>query len=344
MTSGLVASGFEVVAAVDSWAVAIETHRRNFDHPVLQSDITELDADTLFAEIDGDAKGAVDLVVGGPPCQGFSIQRIGPDHDERNHLVLEFARLAVDLAPRYVLMENVKGLLGRRGAPLLRECIRLLAEGGYEARIDVVDAAEFGVPQRRQRAILSSWRIGQAPLEQPSANSPTVPTTVWDAIADLPRPPKSAHMASDPLHVESRMSTLNRQRLALIPAGGGFEDLPPHMRADCHRNGAAKIGHRNVYGRLAPDEPAATITARFDSFTRGKFAHPFEDRNITLREGARLQTFPDDFDFSGNREEIAAQIGNAVPPQLAAFMAHAVAHRVRGEPRLCGSGQQSLFQ
>lgn len=343
MTSGLVARGFEVVGAVDSWDVAIGSHRRNFDHPVIQSDIAELDAATLLAELDVDPAMVIDLVVGGPPCQGFSIQRIGPDHDERNHLVLEFARLTMDLAPRYVLMENVKGLLGRRGAPLLRECLRLLAEGGYEASVDVVDAADFGVPQRRLRAILSSWRNGEAPLERPSAIPPTTHSTVWDAIGDLPRPPSTGHMSPDPLHVESRMSKLNKQRLALIPAGGGFEDLPPHMRVACHRNGAAKIGHRNVYGRLAPDKPAATITARFDSFTRGKFAHPFEDRNITLREGARLQTFPDDFEFIGNREQVAAQIGNAVPPQLAAVLADSVARRIRGLPRPYCSGQQNLF-
>ena len=113
------------------------------------------------------------------------------------------------------------------------------------------------------------------------------------------------------------MSDLNLQRLRLIPPGGGFEDLPVAMRVNAHKNGAERIGHRNVYGRLAPDRPAGTITARFDSFTRGKFAHPFEDRNITLREGARLQTFDDDFVFLGTREEIAALIGNAIPPLLA---------------------------
>jgi DNA (cytosine-5)-methyltransferase 1 len=89
------------------------------------------------------------------------------------------------------------------------------------------------------------------------------------------------------------------------------------LRVNCHKAGAAKIGHRGVYGRLHPDRPAGTITARFDSFTRGRFAHPYENRNITLREGARLQTFPDTFRFTGNREDVAALIGNAVPPLLA---------------------------
>ncbi len=102
-----------------------------------------------------------------------------------------------------------------------------------------------------------------------------------------------------------------------------MENLPVHLRVDCHKAGAEKIGHRYVYGRLAADRPAGTITARFDSFTRGKFAHPLQDRNITLREGARLQTFPDGFGFKGNQEDIACQIGNAVPPVLAEALARA---------------------
>ncbi len=139
-----------------------------------------------------------------------------------------------------------------------------------------------------------------------------------DAIGDLPSPAaRNAANAADPLHRETKLSDLNLRRLRLIPPGGGMQDLPVAMRVRCHKKGADAIGHRYVYGRLAPDRPANTITARFDSFTRGRFAHPFAHRNITLREGARLQTFPDQFRFCGNQEEIAAQIGNAVPPLLA---------------------------
>lgn len=104
-----------------------------------------------------------------------------------------------------------------------------------------------------------------------------------------------------------------------------MQDLPDELKVNCHKVGADKIGHRYVYGRLAPDRPAATITARFDSFTRGKFGHPIEPRNITLREGARLQSFPDSFKFFGSQEEIAAQIGNAVPPLAAESVARAAA-------------------
>jgi DNA (cytosine-5)-methyltransferase 1 len=111
----------------------------------------------------------------------------------------------------------------------------------------------------------------------------------------------------------------------MIPPGGGMQDLPDELKVDCHKVGADKIGHRYVYGRLSPDKPAATITARFDSFTRGKFGHPVEARNITLREGARLQSFPDSFRFFGTQEEIAAQIGNAVPPLVSEWLAKAAA-------------------
>jgi DNA (cytosine-5)-methyltransferase 1 len=132
-----------------------------------------------------------------------------------------------------------------------------------------------------------------------------------------------------------------------------MQDLPVGLRVDCHKAGAEKIGHRYVYGRLDAKRPASTITARFDSFTRGRFAHPCNDRNITLREGARLQTFPDTFRFAGNQEEIAAQIGNAVPPKLAHQLAmsickaterafHSTTTRLGGDTLLNTSDQRAL--
>jgi DNA (cytosine-5)-methyltransferase 1 len=156
-----------------------------------------------------------------------------------------------------------------------------------------------------------------------------------DVIGDLPRPPltKEAAAARDPLHWQMGLSALNLERLRLIPPGGGFEDLPVSMRVNCHKNGAAKIGHRYVYGRLSPDRSSSTITGRFDSFTRGKFAHPYEHRNITLREGARLQSFPDKFAFTGTQEEITALIGNAIPPLVASVIGAAIHQHLCSVPR-----------
>ena len=316
---GLERAGFSVVLGVDSWSIATDSYSRNFTHPAVCMDLARTTGRTLL-KAGGARRGSVDLVVGGPPCQGFSIQRIGSDHDARNSLVLEYARLLKEVFPRLFVLENVPGLIGTRGKPLFNGFVKMATAAGFGVAFHVVDAVAYGVPQHRRRVLVLGWRRKDtAPFRLPSVTQvDTEYTTVMDAIGDLPSAaPRDAGHADDPLHRETRLSELNLRRLRLIPPGGGMQDLPIDMRVRCHKKGADAIGHRYVYGRLAPDRPANTITARFDSFTRGRFAHPYEHRNITLREGARLQTFPDTFHFCGNQEEIAAQIGNAVPPLLA---------------------------
>lgn len=330
-SAGLEKARFEVVAAVDAWPLATKVHGLNFEHPVLTADVSALDADAFWRGV-GREPVPVDLVVGGPPCQGFSVQRRGDDEDVRNDLVHAFARFVCAVRPRMFIMENVLGLLGHRGREVLARFGTTLASEGYHFVPVPVNAADYGVPQRRRRVLCFGWRVGDVqPFTPPAAtHTPKTYRTVRDAIGALAPPAASRAGATDPLHYATRMSEKNRERLRLIPPGKGFESLPVDMRADCHKQGADRIGHRNVYGRLDPDAPSATITARFDSFTRGMFAHPSEDRNITLREGALLQTFPPRFRFEGSQEEIAALIGNAVPPLLAEVMAGAVADHLRG--------------
>lgn len=334
LSAGLVRAGFDILGAFDFWEPAVETYRLNFSHPVRCVDLGKLHASDIWRELEVPAR-SFDLVAGGPPCQGFSIQRIGVDTDCRNNLVLEFARLVCELRPRMFLMENVPGLLGKRGRALVSAFEHKLVEAGYQFDAVLLNAAEYGVPQVRKRVFYCGWLDRElAPFRFPAT---TVPPegfrTVWEAIADLPAPPEDCSpLSGDPLHRRTRLSPMNAKRLRHIPPGGGMEDLPVELRVNCHKNGADRIGHRYVYGRLAPDKPAATITARFDSFTRGKFAHPYEDRNITLREGARLQTFDDSFCFAGTQEEIAALIGNAVPPMLAAVLGRAIACHLKRLP------------
>ncbi|MGW3897437.1 DNA cytosine methyltransferase [Micromonospora profundi] len=344
MSLGLGDAGFSVLAAFDNWAPAVRSYQANFGHPIYESDVSKLTANGL-AEMSGVPVGGLDLLAGGPPCQGFSIQRIGVDIDTRNDLVLEFARLVVELQPRMFLMENVPGLLGRRGAYTFSRFGQILAAAGYEWIIHRIDAVDYGVPQSRRRVLAIGWREGERPFVLPKPHA--VHVTVGQAFADLPKPaPPGTRNHVDPLHVNSRLSPINAERLKHIPPGGGFMDLPVELRVNCHRNGADAIGHRAVYGRLHPDKPAGVITARFDSFTRGRFAHPTEDRNITLREGARLQSFPDGFVFLGNREEIAAQIGNAVPPAVATSVGTAIIQHLgdpTGQRSAQGSTQLALF-
>ena len=331
-STGLLRAGFNVVCAVDSWSRAVASYRLNFIHPCLEADVAELSGRSIRSTVNlGNTD--VDLVVGGPPCQGFSIQRIGPDIDNRNNLVLHYARLLEELAPRMFVMENVPGLLGKRGRPLVEAFLERMAAAGYGVEAQIVNAAEYGVPQVRKRVIVVGWRKKDvAPFVlPPTTHSLSMMRTVRDAIGDLPAPSDAGKIGADPLHKKTRLSPLNQERLTHIPPGGGMEQLPVHLRAACHKGGADRIGHRYVYGRLAADQPASTITARFDSFTRGRFAHPDVDRNITLREGARLQTFPDEFQFVGNQEEITAQIGNAVPPVLAEILGRAIRRHLDGK-------------
>lgn len=332
LSYGLEQTGYNVLFAADSWSIATENYGRNFHHPALTVDLAGMSAMKLWRQADIPIQ-AVDLVVGGPPCQGFSIQRIGSDLDDRNNLVLEFGRLVREFHPRMFLMENVPGLLGRRGQSLVRRFEQEMLQAGYSVAAKLVNSAEFGVPQTRRRVFFLGWltelvsafvfprrlvEIGQY-------------RTALDAIADLPQPPENfTPHPGDPLHRRTRLSKLNEMRMRHVPPGGGMADLPPGLRVRCHRDGADRIGHRFVYGRMDPNKPAPTITARFDSFTRGKFGHPYEDRNITLREGARLQTFPDSFQFIGTQEQIAALIGNAVPPLLAAVFGKAIVENLQG--------------
>lgn len=334
LTAGFLKAGIRVVGALDSWEPAVATYRRNFAHPVVKADVTQIAALDFCRECRVEP-GEVDIVAGGPPCQGFSVQRIGADEDDRNSLIFRFADFVREIRPRMFLMENVPGLLGKRGRPFADRFAFLLREAGYEVRVARVNAAEYGVPQTRKRVFFFGWIASEVPpfAFPPPRLTPDQYRTVEQAIGDLPSPPDDFTPApGDPLHRRMRLSERNLQRLRFIPPGGGFEDLPVDLRVNCHKGGADRIGHRAVYGRLAPDRPAGTITARFDSFTRGRFAHPFEDRNITLREGARLQTFDDEFQFVGTQEQIAALIGNAVPPLLAEIIGAALhAHLSTGD-------------
>ena len=314
---GLANAGIRVICGVDNWSPATKTYTANFRHPILAADVSRLKSRDVL-EFAGATEGSVDIVVGGPPCQGFSVQRVGTDRDRRNNLVLAFARMVSEFRPRLFLMENVPGLLGKRGRPFTRPFELALAETGFRMKYALLNAADYGVPQSRRRVFVCGWLEGEREFHfPPPTHRGSDRLTVWDAIGDLPPPPADhTPLPGDPLHRRTRLSALNLRRLGHIPPGGGMQDLPVDLRVPCHRQGARRIGHRFVYGRLAPDRPAATITARFDSFTRGKFGHPYDNRNISLREGARLQSFPDEFSFSGTQEHIAALIGNAVPPAL----------------------------
>jgi len=330
LSLGLQQAGFSVIAAFELDASATQTYRTNIgDHATIM-DIANASPAAIRKSL-GLRLYELDLLAGGPPCQGFSIQRRGGLTDSRNSLISAFASYIREFRPRAFLLENVPGLRFSKHRPLLDALIRDATSLGYAVSENTVNALSVGVAQDRSRLFVVGIRGGITPLVLRQPNKDI--KTVRDAIGDLPSPPVdgTCHPAYRNHYRERRLSELNRERLLHIPMGGGREHLPPRLQLSCHsRNRTHR--HLDVYGRLHWDAPAGTITARFDSFTRGRFAHPEEHRSLTIREGARLQGFPDSFTFLGNREQTAMQVGNAVPPPLAAFVAKRVRTRLKSRP------------
>jgi len=204
-----------------------------------------------------------------------------------------------------------------------------------------VDSSDFGLAQTRGRFLMIGLRsdLG-API--PFLVKESRRLTVRDAIGDLPPPPEDCTEHPDiPNHIKCRISRANEERISHVPQGGGWQDIPFHLRLDCHKVDKPMTGGwPDVYGRLAWDGQCPTITAGFDSFSRGRYAHPEQNRSITLREGARLQGFPDQFRFLGTRHDIRYQIGNAVPPPLARAAGEAVKRSLAMQPYMVQSNVQ----
>ncbi len=326
---GLEGVGFRILYSFDKDETCIETIRANIElneRSAAAVGIEDLLGGELLRRL-GLEPGELDLLAGGPPCQGFSTQRGGEDEDLRNALVTDYGQLVVEVRPRVVLMENVPGLGGRRGSAILAALRATLEDAGYRLQETVLDAQDFGVPQRRRRIFLVGFRED---LDVALGFKWPVPLrerkTVREAIGHLPPPPDGGRPhPSIPNHRADNLSDLNKARLRALGEGQSRVDLPEHLLAACHLRSADLIGHRNVYGRMEWDSVSPTITARFDSFTRGKFGHPDQLRTVSLREGALLQGFPEDFVFVGTKVEVARQIGNAVPPPLARAVGSSIA-------------------
>jgi DNA (cytosine-5)-methyltransferase 1 len=319
LTRGLVDAGFGVVGAVEVDGLAAETYATNFPNVTLwDEDIREIQATHFAAELDLEP-GDLDLLAACPPCEGFSTMRTlnghAPSDDIRNDLVLQLRRFIRVMRPKTVLVENVPALASD---PRLRTLVRALGGLGYISRCDVLNAADFGVPQRRRRMLLVASRLGSLPARPTHSRR----TTVRDWIEHLPK----AGFSGDPLHDHGEVRSPKVAALIRrIPKdGGGRIDLPQDMQLDCH---IKCDGFRDVYGRMAWNDLAPTITSGFVNPSKGRFLHPSENRTITLREGAALQTFPPSHIFSLSRGKYPAaeMIGNALPPLMVRAQAIAVA-------------------
>ncbi|WP_186013706.1 DNA cytosine methyltransferase [Burkholderia gladioli] len=318
LSQGLTDAGYRVLAAVEIDQKACETYRAN--HPnveLLVADIRRVSAAKLM-RCTGLKKGELDLLAGCPPCQGFSTLRARNGQaaaaDPRNDLIDEFARVALALRPKMIMMENVPALA--RYEKFI-DFVERLSANGYRVISKVLDVSDFGVPQRRKRLILSASRVGQPCL---AAKTPAR-TTVREAIGSLPPVGKSGDTLHD-IPTKHRSARVQAIIEAIPKNGGSRHSLPDQMKLGCHRRTS---GFNDVYGRMRWEDVSPTITSGCSNPSKGRFIHPQEDRPITLREAAILQSFPADYRFvvSHGKEAIALMIGNALPPKFIA--AHGLA-------------------
>jgi DNA (cytosine-5)-methyltransferase 1 len=327
VTQGFKSKGFKVLAAVESNSTAAATYRLNHPEVALyDKDIREVTPDEMLTRC-GLQPGELTVLSVCAPCQPFSRQNRSKKDENRTRLVLEMLRFTEALKPKFAFMENVPGLAKGKNKNIFDELIGGLTKLGYVvSQPRVVDAANYGVPQFRKRLILLASREKMclaipdithvSPGEAEKAEKAKW-QTVGEAFEGLCKLDAGQQSQSDTLHKARSHTALNLERIKHIPHNGGSRrSLPLYLRLKCHQNGE-DIGYNDVYGRLDSRKPSNTLTTGCTNFTKGRFAHPTEDRAITPREAARLQTFPDTYRFDGSHEQIARQIGNAVPVGLA---------------------------
>ena len=317
MSLGLKQAGFEIERAFDIDPPSIATHNRNLGNHGLVRDAHEVNGFALMSEL-GLRRGDLDLFAGGPPCQGFSKQKRGAHlGDSRNDLVMEYIRLVSELMPRLFFFENVAIFGQKRGKQYVAMMHATFSD--YEISSCFVNSSDFGLPQARERFLVVGRRRDVRGAFAFPERVVKRHTTVGEALKGLPEPPAdySVHprLAN---HQKAKVNEMNVLRFSHVPQGGGWRDIPENLRLPCHqRVDTEKGGWPDVFGRLEWDGLCPTITGGFDSFTRGRYGHPLQDRPLTPREAARIQGFPDDYIFDGNRGDVRSQIGNAVPPPVA---------------------------
>lgn len=326
---GFRAAGMTIAAGIDNDLTSGLTFAKNFPEATfISADIKRLkleDIQGLITQL-GDAPLVFSACA---PCQPFSKQRRGPrDSDIRTPLLLQLSRFVRRFRPVCIFIENVPGMQrGLDGQAPFQKFQRSIKRIGYHTTAGIVSSAAYGVPQRRLRFVAVASRIG--PVSFPTATHGPGKganySTVREWIAHLPPLAAGEEDPLVPNHRAAKLSALNLQRIQATPEGGGRADWPSHLLPECHSNGYA--GHTDVYGRMSWDAPATGLTTRCISYSNGRFGHPTQDRAISAREAASLQTFPEDFVFLGNWEDIGRQVGNAVPVRLAtAFGTSIVRH------------------
>lgn len=333
LSTGLKKSGFDVCLGIDIDEAALKTYKCNLKRTkVLKEDIKTVTGEKI-SEMTGIKKGDNFLLAGCPPCQGFSSLGKRDASDEKNELVFEYVRIVNELKPTFILMENVPGMSTGVGKEIFKIVVEKL-EKNYHVEYDTLNAADYGVPQIRKRLVLHGMRKDVfKTLELSKKKTMMLPepthskekkegykkwVTVRKAISDLPKLEAGANYNDGIIknHKARNLSPTNIERLKEIRLHGGKREMiSENLKLECHKK--ENVSYTDTYGIIDPDRPAPTITSGCTVISKGRYCHPTQNRGLSVREAARLQSFDDKFEFIGNMGEMSLQIGNAVPPKLA---------------------------
>ena len=340
--TGFIKAGFNIVSANDIWKPAAETYTAN--HPqtkYIVEDIAQVNGENLL-EGTGYSKEDIDVIIGGPPCQGFSTLGKRFIDDPRNKLFKEYIRIVDDIRPKIFVMENVSGILSMQGGKVLKEIISNFKEIGYKVEYKLLNAAEYGVPQLRERTIFIGTRLNidiKYPAKQFSLKeNDTLPKAITfeEATSDLALSEKDeiVEYKTQPQNEYQKMVRGNTNKvlnhkpanhsqkaiemMKYIPVGSSAweVDMPEELKPTS--------GYGNTYARLDPKQPGMTITRNFSCISSSRCIHPYVNRGLTAREAARIQSFPDNYIFKGTKTDIEIEIGNSVPPILGEAIGNAV--------------------
>jgi DNA (cytosine-5)-methyltransferase 1 len=346
LTSGLRAAGFDILAAIENDPDAAATYKANHANvKVFEKDIRVVSPERLLRTLKLPKGETLDLIAGCPPCQGFTrLTESRGRPDRRNGLVRQFLRFVRAIRPKVCMLENVPGLpRTRKGNRYFNELRRGLENAGYRVSYDIVELADYGVPQFRKRLVLLAARREAIPIPAPTHHDPARPgksgqrpwKTVRDAIGNLPTPPMRSAVRSGTavpryeLHYSRDVAPVVRRRLEhALNNGRCRTSLPSSLRLACHER--HPDGYYDVYGVIDWGKPSPTITSGCTNASKGRFGHPSEPRPLTATEAALLQTFPLAYKFKGSGlESVAAQIGNALPRKFARVVGTAIIRRLK---------------
>lgn len=324
LTHGFIKESLNVVAGYDIDADCKYAYESNNASEFIKKSITDVTGEEISEKLSG---ADVKILIGCAPCQPFSTYSYKNQDPKKVNLLLEFARLIEEVKPDIVSMENVPRLIEFKGGSIFEKFLEILKAFGYEVSYKIVNCPEYGIPQHRKRLVLLASKLGKIELIKETHTEKTF-KTVKDAIGKMPLLESGEVSPKDSLHRAAKLSDLNLKRIRQSKPGGTWKDWDEDLRLKCHQKSSGET-YVSVYGRMSWEKPAPTMTTHCMGIGNGRFGHPEQDRAISLREAALIQTFPKTYKFVKKGKpfkvkRISTQIGNAVPVKLGQVIAKSI--------------------